>query len=102
MEIIQTIDFTNPFFVAIACSLLCVVGILGFVLLQILGFGLSILAGLLELIVGVFTGGPIAWCGCFLMVGVVGACCILTLGIALLAPSCGTPDAVNLCRLLGY
>lgn len=76
-------------------------GIIGFVL-QIFGFGFGILINLVQTVLGVITGGPLAWCGCLVAVFACAGCGILTLTIASVIPQCGTAQAVNLCRLFGY
>ncbi|MCU0511895.1 MAG: hypothetical protein MUE40_04915 [Anaerolineae bacterium] len=76
-------------------------GIIGFVL-QILGIGFGIVGGVLEFIVNIVSGGPIAWCGCLVLLFACAGCGGLALLIASVLPQCGTPQAVNLCRLFGY
>lgn len=76
-------------------------GIIGLIL-QVLGFGFGILFNLVEFVMNIITGGPIAWCGCLLMLLACAGCGIITVMIASVLPQCGTPQAVNLCRLFGY
>lgn len=108
MELLQSIDFTNPIWLTLGCVLLCILGLVGTFVLQIIGIGMSIFIGIFELIVGVFelgigaiTAGPIGCLGCFLATLLFGSCAALTLALVWALPRCGTSEAVNLCRLLG-
>ncbi len=64
MDILQTIDPTLMPYIAVGCALLCiVVVVIGFVLQAVSGI-FEVVFGLLELVVNVLQGGPVAWCGC--------------------------------------
>jgi hypothetical protein len=85
------------------CALTCLLfsGVLG-TILHFLGIGLSLITTLLNFVFGIVNGGPVVWCGCFLLITVCGGCSLLTLAIALALPDCGTSHALNICRLFGY
>lgn len=99
-ELLQSLDPENPLTLAVACALLCLVGL-------VLSLGMQALSGVLEIIsslAGMFmellSGGPVAWCGCLallaLLVGGGIVAVMLVQGLA----SCGTPEAINFCALL--
>jgi hypothetical protein len=96
MEILQSADLGTVLVIAIGCVLLCVVGLVLFFGLQIIGTTITTFAGVMELFSGVISGGPAAWCGClvflFLCVGLVGG--------AFLYVTCSTsPNSMNFCLL---
>ena len=101
MDFLQQIDPNLIIWLTVGCGLLCVVGGVIFVVLQILGFGFEILFHVLEFFGQILAGGPIAWCGCFVFVFGCGACGLLTWALATALPNCGTAEALNICRLLG-
>jgi hypothetical protein len=76
-------------------------GIIGFIL-QIFGFGFGIIINFVNVVLGVITGGPLAWCGCILVIFGCAGCGVVTLAVAQVLPRCGTAQAVNLCKLFGY
>ena len=92
----------DPTSIALCLGGLCVVGFVGMFLLQFLGGALQIVGGLIGLVLNGLGGGPIAWCGCIVVLAI--ACGLLSLISYLFSviPQCGTSQAVNLCRLLGY
>jgi hypothetical protein len=92
----------EPIVLVICAVALCGVGLVGSVLLNFFSIFLNILGGLLGLAFEVLGSGPVGWCGCAVVVGL--GCGIIWLISYLLTviPNCGTPEAVNLCRLLGY
>ncbi len=85
--------------VVVACTVLCGLGIVMFMGLQIIGTVLGLFTGILEMVLGMIAGGPMAWCGCLAMLLGCGVCLALTLAIAGMLSTCGTPDAVNFCRI---
>ncbi len=94
MDLLQNVNLGSPILLAVGCAVLCVVGLLLFFGLQILGTTVHTVAGLFELVGGIVNGGPIAWCGClgvlFVCAGVIGG--------ALLFASCKTnPTSMNFC-----
>ncbi len=98
MEIIQGIPLDSPIVIGLICSVLCVVGVVFFFVFQFLGNVFDVVFGLFDLVINVLQGGPLAWCGCLLVILLLGACG----AIALTLTTCGTPNQVNFCRLLGY
>ena len=108
MDFLQSIDFSNPLWIALGCTALCVVGVLATFVLQIVGVGLGIVVGIFEMIIGVFelgfgviSAGPIGCLGFLLTTILCGSCGALTLALIWVAPRCGTPEALNICRFLG-
>jgi hypothetical protein len=81
---------------------LCIVGVVIFFLLNVLGGALQIVGSIVGLVAGIIQGGPLAWCGCLLIMGLVCGGFFLVTTLANVLSSCGTPQAINLCRLFGY
>lgn len=102
MEVLQQIDPNLAIWLTIGCGLLCVVAIILAFLLQFIGLGLELIFHTMEFVGGIIAGGPMAWCGCLVFLGGCGFCGLMTWVIAVIIPQCGTPEALNLCRLLGY
>lgn len=102
MEILQTIDLSRlGEFVPIVLCLLCVVGLLLGFLLQFLGIAFDVIGGILDVVFQVISGGPIAWCGCLLLIGGCGICGVFMYGVYGALQTCGTPEALNICRIFG-
>ncbi|QPC81132.1 hypothetical protein G4Y79_15625 [Phototrophicus methaneseepsis] len=96
------IDFGNGVGLALCCSLACVVVIVLVVGLQAVGVAFESVAHLAEFLLGILAGGPLAWCGCLVAIGVLMGCGVVAMGFLNVMGTCGTPAQVNLCRLLGY
>ncbi|NJO84724.1 MAG: hypothetical protein HC828_19465 [Blastochloris sp.] len=67
-----------------------------------MGLLVGALGDLAGIVTGIAGGGPVAWCGCLLGLGVCGLCGFFALAVASLFASCGTPNAVNFCALFGF
>ena len=94
MNLLQDANLGTPVLLALGCGVLCVVGLLLFFGLQILGTTLHTVAGIFQLVTGVIHGGPIAWCGCLVVLFV----CVGLVGGALLFASCkASPTSMNFC-----
>jgi len=102
MELLQGLDLGAGFTVVVASALCCVVGIAVMFFMQFISGIFGFVLGFLEIGLEIFAGGPIAWCGCFVVLGICGGCGALIFSIISVIPSCGTPNAVNLCRLIGF
>lgn len=92
----------NNITILFICVGLCVTGLILLFILQFVGGIFAGVMSMFEIVFQVIAGGPIAWCGC--LIGIL-ACCgifgVLVAGASILQ-DCGTPNAVNFCRLLGY
>lgn len=101
MEFLSDIGGNLPW-IGVLCALLCVGLVILSLVMQFLDIFLGIVGAVFSLLFGVLEGGPIAWIGClFLILG----CAVCGLLVALLGSAlatCGTPDAMNICRILGY
>lgn len=96
MDFLQTLDPANTLFLAVGCAVLCGVGLVLLLGLQILGSALNIFTAL----AGLFSD-PLGGCGCVLgLLGCAG-CAALSAIMAQSLATCGTPNAVNFCRLFG-
>ena len=94
MALLQNANLGSPLLLAVGCAVLCVVGLLLFFGLQILGTGLHTILGLFQLVGGILHGGPIAWCGCLAVIFV----CAGIVGGALLFAGCkANPTSMNFC-----
>ena len=84
----------SPVVLALGCAVLCVVGLLLFFGLQILGTTMHTVLGLFQVVTGIVHGGPVAWCGCLVAIFV----CVGVVGGALLVAGCKTnPTSMNFC-----
>lgn len=101
MDFLQQIGPNLVIWLVVGCGLLCVGGVVLFVVLQFLGFGFDILFTALSIVGNVLTGGPIAWCGCMVFICGFGVCAIVTWALVEVVPNCGTSEALNVCRFLG-
>lgn len=95
----QLLQELNPLWVVVLCCGLCVGGIFLTVVLPVIGGALDIFFGVFEFFFDLLSGGPVAWCGCLFFLGACCGCSVLTYTIINLLSTCGTPDAVNFCRL---
>jgi hypothetical protein len=97
MAFLQNVDIGTLLFISIGCVLLCVFGLVLFFGLQLLGTTLHTFVGLAELFGGIVNGGPVAWCGCALLLFI----CAGVVGTVVVVVSCNTnPSAMNFCLLL--
>ncbi len=94
MAFLQNVEPGTLLLLSVGCVVLCVVGLLLFFGLQILGTTLHTVVGLFELLGGIVNGGPIAWCGCLAVIFV----CAGIVGGALLFANCkANPASMNFC-----
>lgn len=101
-QIFQQIDPALALWITVGCGLLCVVGFVLMSVLQFVGAGLEIVFSVFEFAGQIATGGPIAWCGCLVMMFGCAGCGGFIWIFYTVIPNCGTPQQLNLCRLLGY
>ncbi|NDJ60978.1 MAG: hypothetical protein GYB67_07625 [Chloroflexi bacterium] len=87
--------------IVVGCVLLCLVGTVLLVILQVIGTGLEVIGGIFEFVFGLFGGGPLGPCGCIVGIGVLLLCAAGVYLVASVLATCGTPDAVNFCALFG-
>lgn len=95
------IDASSLPTIALALCGCCLLGLILSFALQILGIVGSLLGVIFDLIGGLIGGGPVAWCGCLVAIGGLGACGLLTALVISALQACGTPQATNLCSLFG-
>lgn len=84
-----------------ACLLCVIVVILGFVF-QVIGAFFDFIGTLVDFFFALAAGGPIPGCGCLVAAVLICGCIGSVAYIVSILPGCGTPDAVNFCRFLGY
>ena len=101
MELLQNIDPAHLPWIAVACALLCVaLVVIGF-LLQAISSIVDVIAGVIEVAVEVAQGGPVAWCGCALLIIGLIACA----GFAFLylnAPESCAEHPTRFCQWFGF
>lgn len=91
---VQNIDIGTLLFLSIGAVFLCVIGLLIFFGLQILGTTANAFFGLFATLV---TGGPLVWCGCLVLMFI----CVFIAGGAILLATCSSnPSAMNFCLLV--
>jgi hypothetical protein len=96
MDFVQNLDLGNLLVLTVGAVLLCVVGVVLFFGLQIVGTTFGLFTNFIDLFTDILGGGPIAWCGCLLVL----LTCVGCVGIALLAVTCSSnPTAMNFCSL---
>ena len=98
---LQQIDPAHLPYIAVGCALLCVViFVIGFILQAISGI-FEVVIGLFEVLVDLLKGGPVAWCGCVLLLaallGAAGAVALL-----LNAPETCAENPTRFCQWLGF
>lgn len=86
--------------VVLICAGLCIVGVILVFVLPVVMDLLGVIINLTEIALDIVGMGPGGWCGCLVIIAALGLCAGTLLLTANLLSTCGTPDAVNLCRLL--
>lgn len=100
-DFLQQIDPGTAVLIVVGCVLLCGVLILLLFGLQVLGALLSALTGCFHVFGGILAGGPVAWCGCGLLLMACALCAGIGLFVATAIPNCQT-NPVMFCRFFGY
>ena len=101
MELLQNIDPTHLPLVAVGCALLCIaVVIIGFLLQAISGI-FEVITGLIEVVVEIMQGGPVAWCGCALLIIGLIACAGFTY-LYLQAPETCAAHPTHFCQWFDF
>lgn len=103
MEFLSNLDPNTVVLLALACGGICVVSIVLIIAAQAFSSVMGVFIAISQFFTQILSGGPIAWCGClvviFLCIGLVGG----GLGLASLHSTCSAdPSAMNFCALLGY
>lgn len=101
MEFLQSIDPAHLPYIAVACALLCIVmAVIGFIL-QAVSSIFTVVFGLLEVLVDMLQGGPVAWCGCGLLLVALAA---VAGGLFLLlnAPASCAENPTQFCLWFGF
>lgn len=102
MDLFNNIDPQTLLWLTVICGLLCGALVVASLFFQVVGSIFGLIGGLLEMLTGILTGGPASWCGCIVLIfgcGGLGAMAIFLFNVT---QTCGTPQQVNFCRLLGY
>ncbi|MBN1963567.1 MAG: hypothetical protein JW910_02900 [Anaerolineae bacterium] len=92
----------DPLLTAGLVALLCIgLPLLGIVLSLASGL-FEVIHGLLEFFFNLLFGGPLAGCGCIVLLVIVVGCCGLVAALVYAATTCGTPDPVRFCTWFGW
>ena len=101
MDLLQNIDPAHLPYLAVGCALLCLVALVIGFLLQALSGIFDVAVGLFGVVVDMLQGGPVAWCGCLvLLVGLAAAAGAVLL--MLNAPEACAEHPTNFCRWFGF
>jgi hypothetical protein len=100
MEFLQNIDAGTAILLGVGLAALCIVVLILFLGVQIIGTIAGTITGLLGTVTGVVTE-PFSCCGCILLIGGIIVCGAIILVIAQGLGTCGTAEAINFCSLLG-
>lgn len=102
LQALQSADMSTVLIAAGLC-LVCFLGfgLIGFVL-SLLGFIGDLVGGVTNILFGLLGCGPLPGCGCVVVVIGLAGCGVMSMYVVRIVQSCGTPQAVNFCRLLGY
>ncbi len=90
----------NPTLILLLCGL-CGVGIVIIFILQFFSGLFDIIGGLFGFLLDIVSGGPSAWCSCFVVVLGCPVCAGIIYFSVNVVSTCGTSEAVNFCRLIG-
>jgi hypothetical protein len=93
---IAGLDLGSIILIILGIGALCLVGVVLFFGFQVIGSVLGSIVGLFQLVEGVITGGPIAWCGCLV---VIFACIACVGGVWAYTACQANPAAMNFCML---
>ncbi|CAG1771568.1 hypothetical protein BAC2_01797 [uncultured bacterium] len=100
MEFLQSLDLSSaPLLICGSCVLCLVGGVLLFGL-QIVGGLLGAAGDILEVFVGLVSGGPAQWCGCLGLIFGIGICAAVIFAAAAGLSACET-NPTNFCTLFG-
>ena len=100
MDLLQNIDPAHLPLIAVGCALLCVCAVVIGFLLQAISGVFELAVGLLEVAAEIASGGPVAWCGCALLIAGLLACAGAAF-VALHAPESCAAHPTNFCLWLG-
>lgn len=101
MEFLQTLDWGTLLPLILICGVILGILVIVLVVFQILGGVIGAIGGIFQFFMGILTGGPIAWCGCLVLIGGCGFCGLLSIALIRTIQSCDT-NYTNFCRILGY
>lgn len=100
MDFLQNIDSGSVILIALGLGALCVIGVILPLATQIFS-GILGVFGSATALLGGFVAEPTSCCGCIGVIGFIIVCGIIIAGIASALGTCGTPDAINFCALIG-
>lgn len=86
---------------ALALGGLCVLGVILFVVVNVVGSAFGVVFNVVDVFFDLLTGGPLSMCGCVLGLIACGGCACIAAFAASVLSTCGTPQAMNFCLLFG-
>jgi len=99
MDFLADLDFGVLVLVCGCCiALVFFGGIISFAL-GVVGAAFDIIGSVVGIILDILGGGPVAWCGCLVAIVILLGCGGVMLALANALSTCGTPEAVNFCRI---
>ena len=101
MDLLANINPAHYPLIAAGCGLLCIVLFVVAFLLQALSGIVEVVGSLLEMAVDLAQGGPVAWCGCLLLILALAGCAGLAF-LLLNAPASCAAYPTNFCQWLGF
>jgi hypothetical protein len=97
----MTLDANTLLLIGGGACVLCVVGLILSVGLQLLGALFQLFGGIFELIFGIADGIASNPCGCVVLIGALLLCGGILYFVYTSLSACGTPQATNFCSLFG-
>lgn len=98
MEFLQQIEPGTLLLIVVGC---CVGGVVLAILLPIISAVVGLVIDLTGVFVDILGGGPSSWCGCLVGLVLCAGCALTAAFVVSVLNTCGTPQAVNFCTLLG-
>jgi len=90
----------NAIWIALLCGAVCFGGFFFSIIFSLLEVIFSMVGAIIELGLELFNSGPVPGCGCVVFIGLVFGCGACASWYLSAAETCGTPDAVILCRFI--
>lgn len=100
MEAVQNIDIGTALLLGVGLAGLCIVVIILFLGVQIIGSVVGALTSVAGLASGVLAD-PFSCCGCLVLGGAISICGVIALIMLQGLSTCGTPEAINFCTFFG-
>ena len=90
----------NAIWVIALCGVLCFGSFFVGIMFSLLDVVFTVIGAIIELILELFNTGPVPGCGCVVVLGLIFGCGAFMTWYLNAAETCGTADAVILCRFI--